>query len=192
MSIFKVNDGTEQANMLAQKLPNGLLYNGKYIEGTVLRKWLIALGIEEIRTEEYFNYVSDELSLTSTSGLLEEFEFDFGINSNCLSPIVATGTNQERINAIITMIASEGTSTESQFEYLAGLLGFNVVVTASHPSTPNQIDDRFKIFVEFDVIENTNLFPYTFPITFGSNSNQSILECWFATLKPAHCILVYV
>jgi uncharacterized protein YmfQ (DUF2313 family) len=192
MNIFTVNDKNAQADMLARKLPDGIIYNNKYIKGSVLRNWLIALGLEEIRTEEYFNYLSKELSLTSTSDLLEEFEFDFGINSNCFASLVAGGTNQERINSIVTMIASDGTSTESQFEYLGSLLGFNITVTSNHPTTPDQIEDRFKIFIEFDIPSNTNVFPYTFPITFGSTAVQSILQCWFAHLKPAHCIIVYI
>ena len=191
MNTFVENNISDQADMLARKMPDGFAYSSKYINDSTLRKWLLALGAEYLRMEEYLNYISTEFNLTTTSDLIEEFEFDYGMNSNCFTQFTLTGTIEERINAIITVIASRGTSTESDFEFIANLLGFTVTVTANHPITPNQINDRWKIFVDIAGAITENVFPYTFPIPFG-NSTQSILECWFDKLKPAHSILVYV
>ena len=191
MNIFTENNISDQADMLARKMPDGIAYSSKYINDSVLRKWLIALGAEYLRMEEYLNYISNEFNLTSTNDLIEEFEFDYGMNSNCFQQFTLTGTIEERINAILTVIASRGTSTESDFEYIASLLGFTITVTANHPTTPNQVEDRWKIFIDVTGAVVENVFPYTFPIIFG-NSTQSILECWLDQLKPAHCILVYV
>ena len=102
------------------------------------------------------------------------------------------------------MIASNGTSTEEQFEELATILGFDADVSCcssepvatgfpyTFPMTfPAEVmDDRFVIYVTVNDISEDEGFPYTFPITFEDQATN-ILECFFKILKPAHTILVF-
>lgn len=200
MGSFKVHTETEQADMLARKLPNGYALLSKYIEGSILRKWLISLGYEFARLEGYMNYVCEELSLISTQFMIDEFEFDYGMNSNCFST-QDKGNLEQRIQNILTLIASEGTSTAEQFENVASLLGFEVTVSCclsgsegfpyTFPITfLEDRDERFKIYVTFPD-DDSDAFPYTFPIEF-KDPLQNILKCFFAKLKPANCIIVYI
>jgi len=200
MSGFIEHDTDTQASMLARKMPDGDAYLSKYIEGSVLRRWLIALGTEFLRLEGYMNYVCDELSLINTQFMIDEFEFDFGMNTNCFAT-QEKGDLQQRIQNILTLIAAEGTSTEEQFEAIALLLGFVVDVSCCNPSGSGfpytfpiafteDRDERFKIYVTFPD-DPDEAFPYTFPIEF-KDALQNILKCFFAQLKPANCIIIYV
>jgi len=134
MAGFTEHNENEQADMLARKMPDGYAYLSKYIEGSLLRKWLISLGFEFARLESYMNYVCEELSLVSTQFMIDEFEIDYGMNSNCFST-QDKGDLQQRIDNILTLIAAEGTSTAEQFEAIALRLGFIVTVSCCLPGS---------------------------------------------------------
>lgn len=199
MGGFKVHSETEQADILAKKMASGEAYRALYTEGTNMRKWITAIGLEYARLEGYLNYTCEEFSLIETQFLIDEFEFDFGMNSNCFST-QPQGDLQQRISNILTFIAADGTSTAEQFEDLALLLGFTIQVFCCEPVggfpftfpitfvDPSQ--DRFKIFIA-GIDPDEDGFTYQFPITF-KDAVKNILKCFFDTLKPANCIIVYI
>ncbi len=188
--IFTVLDKEAQADSLARKLPDGKAFESKYIDDSNLRKWLVALGVECIRFEEYMNYVHNEMQVANTADLITDFEKDYGMNSNCFAN--QTGlTLQERINNIFTLILSNGVSTEEQFEELGALMGFDIDVSSNSFTAPDLVADRFVIYVQINgSAPIVDAFPYTFPFPFSSaSSGESILECFFKVLKPAHTII---
>lgn len=201
-SLLQVLDSDGQADSIAKKLPDGDAFCAKYIDDTNLRKWLIALGQEFIRFESFLNYAHQEMQLANTADLISDFEKEYGMNANCFANEIAN-TLQARINNILTLILSNGTSTKEQFQELATLLGYDVTVSSSS-STQGAIfpltfpvtfadpkTDRFIIYVTVNgTAPNSNTFPYTFPITF-SDSATNLLECFFKVLKPAHTKIIF-
>ena len=200
--LVKVHNSDEQADALAQKLPDGDAFSAKYIEDCNIRKWLIALGQEWVRLEEYMNYVHTDMVLSSTDDLITDWEKEYAMNANCFSQLDSQ-TLQERINNILTLILSNGTSTEEQFEELATILGYDVNVSCCKTQVDSGFpytfpitftdakSDRFVIYVDVNgSAPDSNVFPYTFPITF-TESATNLLECFFNVLKPAHTIIIF-
>lgn len=201
MPIFKVHNETQQANILASKLPDGKAWVDKYTEGTVLRNLLIGYGLEFMRLEGALNYTNDELSLIKTQDLINEWEAEYGISKSCFSGQESSAL-PDRINNILIMIAANGTSTAEQFEAIALLLGLNVDVTAgtgilsvfplTFPVTffDDVIDARYTILVNFLDAIDTATFTHTFPFVFG-DARVGLLKCFFNILKPADCQVLY-
>lgn len=187
--LFTVLGRDNQADTLARKLPDGQAFDAKYLDGCNLRNWLIALGLEISRFESYMNYVHNETELGSTLDLIVDYEKEYGMNSNCFADVPSGISLSQRINNILTLILSNGTSTEEQFEELATLLGFDVDVSCCKTGDP--IQDRFVIYVDVNGAPPSERFTYTFPITFGDADATNVLECFFKHIKPAHTILVF-
>ncbi len=202
MPEFTVHPNTEQAQMLALKLPDGDFWLAKYIEGTNLNKLLLGFGLELLRLESNLNYVSDELSLVNTNDLIDEWEKEFGIPGSCFASLSQGADIETRVNNILTKIAADGTSIEEQFEAVALSLGLVVDVIngkdySSFPFTfpmtfiaDSVREARFMIVVDLKGVSGST-FPLTFPITFG-DPRVSVLKCFFNKLKPANTKVIYV
>ncbi len=198
---FTVHTQEEQADSIAIKLPDGLLYMGKFISNTTIRKWLLGIGFELIRLEEGLNYADGEFNLLCTNDLIGEFENDYAINDSCFQSQNKNDLEQ-RVQNILTLISANGVSTNQELEDLAAVLGMDVTVISSNfnpsifPLTfpfifgNDPFDDRFTFYVIFNEVTDEG-FPYTFPITFQDALNN-ILKCFFELLKPANCRIVYL
>lgn len=175
MPTFTVHSNIEQANIIAQKLPDGYFWLAKNIDTTdpeigfirftdtfpmtfeatpsrsKLRQLLLALGREYIQGEGKLNYVHDELQLLNTADLIDEWENLYGMSSSCLADLYTNPTINQRINNIVTKINLNGTSTKTQFEDVGRLLGADIEVKAG-----------------FDCFS----FPITFPYTFLADSSE--------------------
>lgn len=201
MPQFTVHNRDQQADILANKLPQGKAWIDKFTDCTVMRNLLIGYGLEFMRLEGNLNYIDDELSLVRTRDLINEWEVEYGIPKSCFAD-QEQGDLQDRINNILTMIAANGTSTEEQFEAIALRLGVNVNVSAgkalltTFPITfpvvffDDIIDARYTIVVDFlDDVESSS-FPFEFPFTFGF-IGVGLLQCFFNILKPSNCQVIY-
>jgi len=202
MSTFKEHSQTQQASMLARKLPEGDFWAGKSIDGTVINKLLLSLGMQYLRAEGKLNYTADELALTTTNDLIDEWEQEYNIKGSCFASLSAGADLETRINNILTRIAADGTSTEAQFIAVADSLGLTIDIIPGRdymefpitfPFTfiaDEERDGRFIIVVDLDGV-SSSVFPFTFPITFG-DARIEILKCFFERLKPANCDVLYV
>lgn len=196
---FTVHDREEQADLLAQKVPNGDFWTDKYIPDTVFRNLLIAVGIELSRIEQALNDTFCETQLATTNAQIKNWERDYGIIGGCLD---GYGTTiDERIEAIRLKISTYGTSTKEQFEALAVELGLNVEVIAGYdrahfPYTFPIIlwrdlkEARFTMVVDMDNVVSST-FPLTFPFVFG-DAAAAIMKCLFYKLKPSNTVIKYI
>jgi uncharacterized protein YmfQ (DUF2313 family) len=201
MPQFTLHNQTEQADSLANKMPQGKAWIDKFENDTVMRNLLIGYGLEYIRLESNLNYTDDELSLIRTQDLINEWEIEYGIDKSCFATQDKSDL-QQRIQNILVMIASNGTSTAEQFEAIALLLGVNVTVEAgtallttfsmTFPFTfyNDLIDARYTILVTLPSNVTSN-FTLEFTFIFGSQL-ATLLKCFFNILKPANCRIIYV
>jgi len=202
MAKFTEHTQSEQADMLAIKLPQGEFWRAKYVENTTMRNLLLAMGLELLRLEENLNYVTAELSLIYTSDLIREFEIEYGIPNSCFQSLTQGQTISERINNILTIIFADDTSTETKFEQVALRLGLTVTVVSCRDyiafpivfpftfTADTERDSRFRIIVDLALVSSST-FTFTFPFTFGS-ALVPVLKCLFNRLKPANCDIYYI
>lgn len=201
MPQFTIHNQSEQADALANKMPRGKAWRDKFENGTVMRNLLLGYGLEYLRLENNLNYTDDELSLIRTQDMIREWEIEYGIDKSCFKDFNSEDLEQ-RIKNILVMIASNGTSTEEQFEAIAELLGITVTVeagtaylttfTMTFPFTfySDLIDARYTIVVTVPDDITTN-FTLEFTFIFGSTL-LTLLKCFFNILKPANCRVIYV
>ncbi len=196
--LFDRHNVSLQADSIANFLPPGLMFTGGKIEGTNLRKLLTGLAEELFRSEDLLKQYTEEYLPDCTVLFLDEWESALGIPDDCFS---GTGTNDERRRDILAKLASLGVQTAQDFVDLALIFGIDVQVqsgadvAAIFPFTfavqffNSAKEARFTIIVTF-LEEAPNVFPLTFPITFGDEL-IGLLECLFAKLKPANCDIIF-
>jgi uncharacterized protein YmfQ (DUF2313 family) len=187
----------EQADSLADYLPNGYLFGAKKQVSTKLRKLLIGLtGLLE-DAEEKINLVSDEYDIRITTLFIEEWEGFVGIPDSCF---VVADTIEERRQNVLTKLGGLGVQTEADFVALAALFGLTVTITPGATSGlfpmvfpliffPTPKDARFTMVVNFTV-DDASRFPLTFPFTFG-DAKIATLECLFNKLRPATVDVIF-
>lgn len=188
----------EQANALADYMPNGKLFEAKKINDSNYRQLLLGIGSELFTAEGYLISLNNEYLPDQTVLFIEEWESALGIPDDCFS---TSGSINNRRKNILVKLASLGVQTANDFKGLATIFGVAVDVHAgfdvgsTFPVTfpfvffDRASDARFTIVVDF-FIEESNKFPLTFPFTFGSEE-IAILECLFGKLKPANCNVIF-
>ena len=185
---------SEQADSLADYLPNGPLFVAKKCLDTNLRNLLEGLAESLRKAEEDINLTTSEYDIPTTTLFIEEWEKFVGIPDDCF--IIADTIEQRRSN-VLTKLTALGVQTADEFVELAAIFGVPVNVfsgageeaeffTLEFPAIFSVIskEARFTMIVEFLVPESEQ-FPYIFPFLFGSDL-ISILECLFNRLRPAN------
>jgi len=196
--LFGPHTEEEQAQSLANYLPNGKVFKAKNQEGTTLKNLIAGLGIELFRAEGKQNEIICEHFPADTELLLSEWESALGIPDDCF-PIAET--SQERRDNIVTKLTALGVATKEGFEALALELGFEVrvdgggrwgVFPMEFPALlfNNPSDARFTMVVDFLTPIDLNVFNFTFPVVFGNQVNNVII-CLFRKLAPANADVIF-
>lgn len=191
----------EHVNALANFMPNGCAFSGKFIEESKFRQSIRGLAHEFQRLEDSIVDFAEETDPNITTLYIQEFERDLGIPDGCFP---GTGTLEERRRDIVVKIGLDGITTRQEFIDLAALYGFDISITADTVSeTPfpvvfpwlfsgNGQVERFTMVVTFNGESNASAFPVVFPWVFGDNRNNNIIECLFERLVPASVDLRFI
>lgn len=193
---------SEQADSLADYLPNGPLFVAKKTCDTNLRLFLEGLAESLRKAEEDINLTTSEYDITTTTLFIEEWEGFVGIPDDCFN---TEGTIEQRRTNVLTKLTALGVQTEQDYIDLAAIFGVAVTIiprteelegpfTLTFPA-PLSLDSKaakFTMIVEFDVPEGQGeqQFTYIFPLIFG-NESITILECLFNQLKPANVQVIF-
>jgi len=196
VKLLEDHDLTEQADSLADYLPNGPIFEGKKICDTNLRLLLEGLAGTLERAEADINQVSDQYDFRKTSDFIEEWEGFVGIPDECLD---TSGTLQERRNKVEFKLVSSGAQTAEDFEAIAVLLFPGLQVRVLPGNDPNAgisgtlIEKRFTMVVQL-VATNSPKFTLEFEspngIPFGTQE-AAVLECLFLELRPANVHIIF-
>lgn len=197
VDLLKTHTNTEQANSLADYLPNGPVFEAKKVPETNLRRLLEGMAILLQDAEQKINLVSDQYDIRTTTEFIEEWEGFVGIPDDCF--IVADTLEERRANVLLKLTAM-GVQTEAEFEALGDLLGINIDVIPGgvhgiFPMTfPIMFFDspkeaRFTLIVDYEIAGNYS-FPYIFPLLFDTQA-VTALKCIFGKLKPANVQLIF-
>ena len=184
LTPIECHDINEQTKALADYLPGGKLFAAKNISDTTMRNMLVGISREYLRAEGLLKALQQEFIPDQTNNFLEDWERVLGIPDDCFD---GQGDVSERRRDILIKLASLGVQTIADFQNLATLFGVTATVLPGEEAVPVPPNPKFTIVVEFVAPEG---FPFTFPITFGSDV-ISIVECLFNQLKPANCVVVF-
>lgn len=203
---FTVYTTEQEADILANKLPEGDLYAAKNIEGSDLRNLLKGLGGEFQRLESTLNYTINELFLGTTNDCITEFEADYGIPD---ANFTNQGTIAQRINNILIKIQARGTVTCEDYRKLGVLFGYSDITVIplmdvlnappySVPFIPKSqfvITEQFITFPQYVwVVQATNLIPATpaYNVPFQPTFNPlSFIQSFFNSLKPSYTQFIW-
>lgn len=185
---------SEQADSLADYLPNGPLFVAKKCLDTNLRNLLEGLAESLRKAEEDINLTTSEYNIPVTTLFIEEWEKFVGIPDQCF--VIADTIEQRRRN-VLTKLTALGVQTAQNFIDLAAIFGVVVTITPGAEELEEEFTFEFPILislepkaakftmiVDFEVLPG-DLFSYIFPLLFGEDL-ISILECLFNRLKPAN------
>lgn len=191
-SFLKKHSISDQADHIADYLPDDETFEGKIVANTNIRKILEVLGVQANRFEELLNIFTIEMDPSCAVHILEEWEKMLGIPDDCFSVDGETLVNRQR-NALIKL-ARMSVQTNEDFTTLANSFGVTATVQSGIDSgitfSGGDQEARFTVVISF-VGEETEVFPYTFPIAFGSVL-LGILECVFQKIKPANCNVRFI
>lgn len=182
----------EQVDLLARYLPDGKAWEGKYIEGSNLRNLLISIGKEFENIEQQNEWLRRELNLYTTYDLMEYWEAQYGIPDDKGIFVVQGKTIEERRLNLLIKEAMEGADQYQDYEYIAKLFGFNVIV---RPCTETEVqplsDPRYNIVCTFVDFRPAQTFTMYFPIYF-SDIDVSLLKKVYQLIRPANCDIIYL
>jgi uncharacterized protein YmfQ (DUF2313 family) len=197
MSFIKQRTATEQTDVLAGYLPNDDLHAQKNKEGSNIRKVLIGLAAQWGKFRDTINEVYAEYDPNNTTALIEEWEEFVGIPDACISN---NGTLEQRRVNILLKLSGVNATTAKQFETIAAVLGYTVVVengvdTSTFPLTLpfillSEATAPFTIVVTLDASLKPSGFPLTLPFKLSLQA-PDLLLCFFEKLKPANTKLVF-
>lgn len=185
INLFKETTVEEQAQILANFLPNGKLFEAKNISDSLYRAFLRGLGQTNKQAADLLSFFSEQLDISATEAFLDEWEATVGIPDSCFS---GTGTDDQRRRDILTKLAALGVQTAQDFINVAAIFGFTVKVYSQAEAYPGH-DPKFTIVVEYAIV-SANVFTLYFPIYFG-DPEVNILVCLFNKLKPANCRIIF-
>jgi len=186
MSLFNNGTVANFAESLIRYIPGGKLFQGFRTAGKNQHSFVLGLSPTLQTVNEFLNLYNQEIYPDTTEEFLEEWESAVGLPDSCLA--VDGETIEDRQRNIVLKLAEMNVQTSQDFVDIAALFGVAAtVVGGKDPSvspviTPDKTA-RFTIVVQFIP---TTVFPYTFPIVFGSSA-IGVLECLFLKIRPANC-----
>lgn len=200
MAIFQEHNKNEQAQSMANFLPNGRLWCAKNISTSKWRELLVGLGIELLKVERKMNEICTEHDINQTENLLTEWESALGIPDDCAA---LGSTIEERRTNVIAKLGSNGVSTEQDFIDLAAILGYTITISGGNTITSwpwtwphvwvgSTKEGRFTMVVIFIGVNapTTGAWPWTWPHPWTDDPTD-ILRCLFEKLKPANTVIIY-
>lgn len=190
MSLFRTRTISEMTLSLARYLPGGKLFRSKFDSNRGIYKFLKGLSEEASRCNDLLVEYNKQYYPDTTEDFITEWERALGIPDSCF--FIEGLTLQERQRNVLVKLARMSVQTNEDFQALATVFGVSAIIyggkdpAVSPPITPDKTA-RFTIVVEFIP---PNVFPYTFPVLFGSDA-ISLLECLFQEIRPANCQVIF-
>lgn len=197
LNLFDAGTVEQSTNQIAAHAPDGLAWNGKYVDGTNIRGLLRGMAVPYNAFENIVETVAQEFNVNSTSDLIEEWEESVGLPDQCFGqqtdidlrkfdvisrlrkqPIVTLAEMQELVDAkfpdanITLTTGSEFYTFEYEFE--ATLLG--------------DIDEKFVIVGLVPSVEP--FFEYDFEVDLTGGVNVEALECMMRKIIPSNVIFI--
>jgi len=198
IDIFKPPETLDKAaDILSDHMPQGRAWGSKNIPGSNMRGIIRGLAIDFLKVQEQIYELSQQFDINLSIDLLPEWETSVGIPDDCIFDL---STLIERRENILGRFSKIPVVTKEDFENLALLLtGLTVTVEPgidyeevfplTFPITFGEEGARFIMYVTFGA--SSESFTYTFPFDFPAPERFDIVKCVFARVRPANVRIIY-
>lgn len=182
MPSFLRNTRERATNILAQFLPDDVIFAKKNESGTVFRRTLEGIAVTFQDVENYIVSFVTQYNILITENFIDEWEASVGIPDNIFKTDTALLTIQERRNQVLFKLRANGAQENADFVALATLLGVTVTIQPATPSvnfwtvTGNGV---------LGVVPSNTLLPPFIP-------GGSLIQNAFEELKPVHTVINYI
>lgn len=198
MALIQDKTIDQQADSIAHYLPNGPLFEAKFVDGTNLRKLLRGLAAELERYYIILNDVAEDYDILKTQVLINLWESALGIPGTCFDN---SGSLEERRLKLLIKLKYLHGQTVDDYINLAALLGFTIEIElckthGMFPMAfpiyffPTTTSVLFSMIITLPSDDEPIGFPLTFPIVFTTPQN-ALLQCLFDRLRPAPVKIYY-
>lgn len=177
-------------------MPGGKLFAAKNITNSNLRKLLTGLSFTLFDTNGFIKDFTDDISPLVTRKFLAEWESAVQLPDDCFIEDVNTLTLLQRRTNIIAKLSYMAVQTGTSIEELLDWIGFTGMSVYPGIDDPTGVttglsdkDKRFTIVVDTS-LSDANVFPFTFPFTFG-DSSLVLLQCIMEKVKPSNCQVLF-
>lgn len=188
---------------LANNLPQGEIFRGKGIVGTVIYNLLLSLAYTYSRFDDRADDLINEMFPQTVIESLDEWELEYGLPDPCYGDVELT--TEERQKILLTKFASIGGQNPEYYINIASNLGFTVEIVefngarytideytttayglTSHPYVWHvNVSGVETIYAKY----STDRYATTQYSKLGIDT--SILECVINELKPAHTQVIF-
>ena len=188
--LFPPKTVSQMAISFANYHPGGKLFIAKNEPLKNLQKYIQGISEEAVLANNLLNAFNEQFYPDQTIDFLQEWEKALGIPDECLE--IAGLTIQERRRDILVKLAGMAAQTAEDFEDVATAFGVaSTVVGGLDPLvSPVIVPDKTARFTIVVIFIPPTVFPYTFPLTFGSDE-ITVLQCLFARMAPANCQVLF-
>lgn len=174
---------TDYRRQLQQLLPQGAAWPRE--PEAVLTALLDGLAAELARADAYLVELVDQMLPDTTTDLLAEWEAITGLPGACSDEVRTTP--EARRTDIMGKLAASGGASRAYFIQIAATYGVEVSIQEFHPF-------RTGIATAGDALWNGD-WPFTWrvrvPGLSDADGSRVVLECLFASIKPAHTIVIF-
>ncbi len=179
IDIFKPPENEAEAGrILADHMPEGRAWGRKNSPGDPMNGLINGLSSVFLAVLENIFEVAGDFDINESVNLLSDWEESVGLPDEC---IFDPASIEERRENVLGRLSKDPVVTLQEFTDLI----FQMTGVAA---TLTQGATRFTINVDIGL----NVFPYTFPITFGDDSRIALIQCILDRVKPANVLINYL
>lgn len=186
---YKTRDVEQYTNSLAKYLPDNILFAGKNVASSNIRKFLKGLSYTLFNVNGAIKEFTDDYLPDETEKFISEWETAVGIPDDIFSINEIDATRRLQIIAKLSYMACQ---IGVDFVELAALFGITVTVTPGIEDVSGvtagltNTEKRFTIVINYSVTVQEATFPMTFPFVFGE-SDEQFIEKLFNFVDPSNC-----
>ncbi len=187
MSLFDANED-KQHHLLAKHLPDGRLWDAKYIVSTKLGMLVNALSKEFNRFQLLIKRVWDEFGINTASEMIGEWETSVGIPCSCFETSETLPVRRKQVLNKFNNFG--GVQLAEDFARVALDFGFEVnIFPGDSKLSGTSKENKHTIVVELlQLPPSSSLFPLPFPLPFSSGGATN-LQCILDMLAPANVLI---
>lgn len=196
-AIFKAPNTEGTANELASHMPDGQVWEAKYIDGTNMRGLVYGASNPINKTEQLIEILSEEFDINQTTLLIDEWENSVGLPDECFGVVTDIGTRRQLVLDRIKK-SPFVTLAELQSFVNAFLDGIDVTLYPGKPyfSLPyrlpqhliGDVNKRFILVAEVD--RGGESLPYKLPQHLVRGIDEDRIRCLLEKVIPANVYLI--
>lgn len=195
--LFKTPSINETANQLADHMPQGRVWESKYIENSNLRGLVVACASPFNISQSFIELIANEFDINQTTLLIGEWEKSVGLPDDCIGELTDIA---ERRAAVIRRLNKTPIVNMAELQAYVDILfvGAGIVLKTGveyydfelsfESDFIGDVNTKFIIVAEIPATGET--FEYDFELEFSGATNDEKLRCVLEEVLPSNVVLV--